>query len=96
MSSYGVPGLSFMARYVNGHGIDGSKMAADSQYRGYNYGEDGKHHETNLEAKYVVQSGPAKDLSLRLREAIHRGNADQAEGDVNEFRLIVDYPISIL
>ncbi|MCO8310953.1 OprD family porin [Pseudomonas mandelii] len=96
MDSYGIPGLSFMARYVNGRGIDGSKMATDSRYRDYGYGDDGKHHETNLEAKYVVQSGPAKDLSFRLREAIHRGNADQVEGDVNELRLIVDYPISIL
>ncbi|WP_371356273.1 OprD family porin [Pseudomonas chlororaphis] len=96
MDSYGIPGLSFMARYVNGYGIDGSKMAADSPYRGYGYGDDGKHHETNLEAKYVVQTGPAKDLSFRLREAIHRGNADQVEGDANELRLIVDYPISIL
>ena len=52
-------------------------------------------HETNLEAKYTVQTGPAKDLSLRMRQAWHRGNADQAEGDVNEFRLIADYPISI-
>lgn len=60
------------------------------------YGEDGKHHETNLEAKYVVQSGPAKDLSFRIRQAWHRANADQGEGDQNEFRLIVDYPLSIL
>jgi hypothetical protein len=26
----------------------------------------------------------------------HRGNADQAEGDQNKFRLIVDFPISVL
>ncbi|HCF3735782.1 TPA: OprD family outer membrane porin, partial [Pseudomonas aeruginosa] len=65
-------------------------------YKNYGYGEDGKHHETNLEAKYVVQSGPAKDLSFRIRQAWHRANADQAEGDQNEFRLIVDYPLSIL
>jgi len=96
MATYGVPGLSFMARYVNGKDIDGDKMAVDSPYRAYGYGEDGKHHETNLEAKYVVQEGPAKDLSFRIRQAWHRGNADQAEGDQNEFRLIVDYPISIL
>jgi imipenem/basic amino acid-specific outer membrane pore len=30
-----------------------------------------------------------------VRQAWHRGNADQAEGDYNETRLIVDYPISI-
>jgi imipenem/basic amino acid-specific outer membrane pore len=96
MAPYGVPGLSFMTRYVTGDGIDGTKMAADSPYRDYGYGADGKHHETNLEAKYVVQAGPAKDLSFRVRQAWHRGNDDQAEGDINEFRLIVDYPISIL
>nr|WP_218178931.1 OprD family porin [Pseudomonas gingeri] len=96
MASYGVPGLSFMVRYVYGDDIDGTKMAADSPYRNYQYGEDGSHHETNLEAKYIVQAGPLKDLSVRMRQAWHTANNDQAEGDVKEFRLILDYPISIL
>lgn len=96
MAEYGVPGLSFMARYVKGWDIDGTKMDASSPYADYGYGEDGKHHETNVEAKYVVQSGPAKDLSFRIRQAWHRANTDQAEGDIDEFRLIVDYPISVL
>ncbi|ALI00177.1 outer membrane porin, OprD family [Pseudomonas sp. FW306-02-F02-AA] len=96
MAEYGVPGLSFMARYAHGQGIDGTKMAADSPYRLYGYGEDGRHNETNLEAKYVVQSGPLKDLSFRARQAWHRGNNDQAEGNIDEFRLITEYPINIL
>ncbi|MEQ7917736.1 OprD family porin [Xanthomonas sp. WHRI 1810A] len=96
MATYGVPGLSFMTRFITGRDIDGSKMAADSPYRAYGYGSDGKHHETNIEAKYVVQTGPAKDLSFRIRQAFHTANADQAEGDIKEFRLIVDYPISVL
>lgn len=96
MAPYGVPGLSFMTRYISGKDIDGDKMALNSPYRAYGYGADGSHHETNLEAKYVVQTGPAKDLSFRIRQAWHRANADQAEGDINEFRLIVDYPISVL
>ncbi|NSX11354.1 OprD family porin [Pseudomonas lini] len=96
MAEYGVPGLSFMTRYVKGWDIDGTKMDVNSPYRLYGYGEDGKHHETNFEAKYVVQTGPAKDLSFRIRQAWHRANTDQAEGDINEFRLIVDYPISVL
>lgn len=95
MTTYGVPGLGFMVRYVTGDDIDGSNMPANSRYTGYQYGEDGKHHETDLEAKYVVQSGPVKDLALRMRQSWHRGNADQAEGDNNEFRLIADYPINI-
>lgn len=96
MDTYGVPGLSFMTRYINGTNIDGDHMAADSPYRAYGYGADGSHHETDVEAKYVVQSGPAKDLSFRLRQAFHRGNTDQAEADNNEMRLIIDYPLSIL
>ncbi|PZW92416.1 imipenem/basic amino acid-specific outer membrane pore [Pseudomonas sp. 478] len=95
MAEYGVPGLSFMTRYVNGWNIDGTKTPAGSLYGGL-YGEDGKHHETNLEAKYVVQTGPAKDLSFRIRQAWHTANADEGEGDIKEFRLIVDYPISVL
>lgn len=95
MAEYGVPGLSFMTRYVKGWDIDGTNTPTGSAYAGL-YGEDGKHNETNLEAKYVVQSGPAKDLSFRIRQAWHFANADQGEGDIKEFRLIVDYPLSIL
>jgi imipenem/basic amino acid-specific outer membrane pore len=36
-----------------------------------------------------------KDLSLRMRQSFHRANADQAEGDNNELRLIADYPINV-
>ncbi|MCU1737515.1 MULTISPECIES: OprD family porin [Pseudomonas] len=95
MLTYGVPGLSFMTRYIYGDDIDGTKMASNSAYNLLHYGADGTHHETDVEAKYVVQSGPAKDLSLRLRQSFHRANADQPEGDNNELRLIADYPISI-
>jgi imipenem/basic amino acid-specific outer membrane pore len=93
LASYGVPGLSFMVRYVNGSNIDGSHLPSNSTYSGY--GDDGKHHETNLEAKYVVQSGPAKDLALRMRQAWHTANGDQPDGDAKEFRLIADYPINV-
>ncbi|WP_223446723.1 MULTISPECIES: OprD family porin [Pseudomonas] len=95
MAEYGVPGLSFMTRYVKGWDIDGTKTPVGSPYAGL-YGEDGKHNETNFEAKYVVQTGPAKDLSFRIRQAWHFANADEGEGDVKEFRFIVDYPLSVL
>ncbi|EJM19175.1 outer membrane porin, OprD family [Pseudomonas sp. GM21] len=95
MAEYGVPGLSFMTRYVYGKDIDGTNTPAGSAYAGL-YGADGKHHETNLEVKYVIQNGPAKDLSFRIRQAWHSANADQGEGDINEFRLITDYPLNIL
>ncbi|PPA02905.1 outer membrane porin, OprD family [Pseudomonas sp. MWU12-2312b] len=95
MAEYGVPGLSFMTRYVKGWNIDGTNTPVGSHYAGL-YGEDGKHHETNVEVKYVIQSGPAKDLSFRIRQAWHTANADEGEGTISEFRLITDYPLNIL
>ncbi|QMV64870.1 OprD family porin [Pseudomonas berkeleyensis] len=93
MSAYGVPGLSFMARYVKGWNV-----TSDA-------GTDGKEHELGFSAKYVIQDGAAKDLSLRL--ALNRARADQvaangaanfggASGDFNEVRFFIDYPLSVL
>lgn len=87
MASYGVPGLSFMSRYVYGDDITTSS------------GEEGKEHEWNFETKYVIQEGAAKDLSFRVRHAIWRANdaynADYS-ADVNDTRLIVEYPLDVL
>ncbi|MNQ24196.1 MULTISPECIES: OprD family porin [unclassified Pseudomonas] len=87
MATYGVPGLSFMSRYVYGDNIE-----TDS-------GTEGKEHEFNFETKYVFQEGPAKDLSLRLRSAIYRANTaynEEYTADNNDVRIIVEYPLSIL
>ncbi|MFF7707999.1 OprD family outer membrane porin [Pseudomonas sp. NPDC007930] len=94
MASFGVPGLTFMARHIRGDNVQGT--VNNPFYSYYSADGEAKHHETNVEAKYVVQSGPAKDLSFRIRQAWHSANQYQADGDANEFRLIVDYPISIL
>ena len=40
------------------------------------------------------KTGAAKDLSLRLRQATHRSTA--FDNDLEEVRLIVEYPLSIL
>ena len=84
MASFGVPGLTLMSRYVTGYGID-----ANATYK------EAKEHELDLEAKYVIQSGAAKDLSLRVRNAVYRANSVYQE-DVNEVRFIVEYPLSVL
>ena len=88
MTTYGVPGLSFMTRYVTGDNID---------VEGFE--QEGKEHEWNLESKYVVQDGAAKDLSLRLRHSIYRANEAGSEvsySDRNDLRLIAEYPLDIL
>lgn len=81
MASFGVPGLSFMTRYIRGTDMD---VAA---------GNNEKERELNVEAKYVIQEGAAKDLSFRVRQAFYRNSF---EGDLNDFRLIVEYPLSVL
>lgn len=99
-ATYGLPGLTFRSRYSWGWGIDGTDAPAVSSYRNASgeplYGADGKHHEIDSEFRYVVQGGAAKDLSFRVRGAIHSGNVDQGEGDIKQLRVIIDYPISVL
>lgn len=94
MASYGIPGLKFSVRYVKGDDIDGSKADPQGGYAGLQ-GDGGRHWERNLDLRYVVQDGAAKDLSLRLRHATHRANQAQGEADVDEVRLIVEYPLDV-
>ncbi|MGO2450149.1 OprD family outer membrane porin, partial [Pseudomonas taetrolens] len=55
---------------------------------------EGKEHEFNFESKYVIQEGPAKDLSFRLRSAIYRTTSNYGT-DTNDVRVIVEYPLNI-
>ena len=96
MASYGVPGLSFMTRYGKGTDADYSNANATYMRRDANGNPltDQKRWERDIEVKYVVQSGSLKDLSLRLRQATTR--ATQFESDLDETRVIVEYPLSLL
>ena len=86
MATFGVPGLSFMTRYVNGSGANTGTTS------------NGKEWERDIEAKYVIQSGPAKDLSLRIRQATYRSSDGVYYGSasIDELRLIAQYPLNIL
>ncbi|TBU76144.1 outer membrane porin, OprD family [Pseudomonas daroniae] len=92
-TSYGVPGLSFHARYIRGTDVDGSKMDQNSPYAYYADGED--HWERDLAVGYVVQSGSVKDLSVRLRQATHRIGNGKSDVSSDQVRLIVEYPLNI-
>lgn len=84
MAAYGVSGLSFMTRYVSGSNIDMGAGNSDAEER-----------EWDMEAKYVFQEGPAKDLSLRVRQAFYNAT-NGLDNDLSDTRLIVEYPLSIL
>ena len=86
MADFGVPGLSFMTRYISGDDITTSS------------GEEGKEHEWNFESQYVIQEGAAKDLSFRLRYANYHSNGAYSDyaPDLYDTRVIVEYPLDIL
>ncbi|MFE1813720.1 OprD family porin [Metapseudomonas otitidis] len=91
MASFGVPGLTFMARYVTS---DNATIRADD--RSVTDSNAGR-WERNFEAKYVVQDGAAKDLSFRVRQATVRSDSSfGSSNDLEDVRLIVEYPLSIL
>ncbi|WP_432755035.1 OprD family porin [Pseudomonas sp. WMBT8] len=96
MQTLGIPGLSFMTRYGKGTGADYSN--ANSVYmRRDALGDpltDQRRWERDIEAKYVFQGGSLKDLSVRIRQATVRSSA--FESDLEEFRLIMEYPLAIL
>ncbi|OLS63595.1 Porin-like protein NicP precursor [Pseudomonas putida] len=83
----GLPGLTGMVRYLHGDSIDlpalgGSRLTESSK---------------DFELAYVVQSGPAKGLVLRIREAFYRnqqGAASSFRSD-NETRINIDYTLKI-
>lgn len=84
-ASAGVPGLTFMTRYVKAENV---KLGAIT---------DGTQWERDTDIAYMVQDGALKGLDLRLRNATFRqGNGLQAPGAVNEWRVIVGYKMDLL
>ncbi|CAI8781881.1 Porin-like protein NicP [Pseudomonas sp. IT-196MI5] len=77
----GVPGLTFMSRYVSGDNIK------------LKNGDEGKEWERDSEIKYVVQSGALKDVAVRLRNATYRSNYSARDAD--EVRLLVSYSVAL-
>ena len=77
----GIPGLTFMTRYVKGDNVE---LAGQSG--------EGREWERNTELQYVFQSGALKNLGIRWRNATFRSNFTR---DIDENRLIVSYTLPI-
>lgn len=86
----GIPGLSFMTRYIKGDDIDVAPGLSDSRW------------ERDSELKYTVQNGTLEGLNIRRRNATVRQNVGTStngrgvNGDVDENRLIVGYTWNLL
>lgn len=86
-AALGVPGLTFMTRYVSGYNIE---------VGGRN---DGKEWERDTDIVYTLQDGTFKGVRFHLRNAAYRssglGNLAGSR-DLNENRVIVSYTLPLL
>ena len=81
-ASIGIPGLTFMTRYITGDNVNlGSGQ------------RDGKEWERNTDIAYVFQDGTLKNLGVRWRNATMRSNFAR---DIDQNRLIVSYTLPLL
>ena len=85
-TGYGVPGLFWKTAYLRGSNID-------MEY--YGGTGEGTNREIFNQVSYTVQSGAAKDLTLRARNSILR-TSNGYWNDLNEWRLYAIYPLNIL
>jgi hypothetical protein len=81
-AALGVPGLTFMTRYVDGRNV---KTAT---------GDDGEEWERDSDLAYVIQSGALKGMSLRWRNVTFR-SGNGLTTDVDENRLILGYTLAL-
>ncbi|MCP1488255.1 hypothetical protein J3D48_004568 [Pseudomonas fluorescens] len=102
LGAFGIPGLTFMTRYVTGSHIDGTHAPQGGAYNPFDadsgeyqpqQGDGGKHWERDIDLKYIVQSGAAKDLSVQLSHVSHRANEAQAGDDIDRVYVVVQYPL---
>jgi hypothetical protein len=94
MADYGVPGLKFNVYQARGFDIDGT------HYKGTAYDVsrmDGEtHYEYGIGSSYTLQNGPLKATTVRATYTTHRASEQQADGSINEFRLVTTIPFNIL
>jgi hypothetical protein len=81
-AAVGLPGLSFMTRYVDGRN---AKTAS---------GDHGEEWERDSDLAYVIQGGALKGLSLRWRNVTFR-SGNGLSTDLDENRLILGYTLAL-
>ena len=94
MAGYGVPGLKFNIYNARGWGIDGTHYTSTGyDVRGL---EGENHYEYGIGSSYTVQSGSLKDTTVRATYTAHRASKAQADGSLDEFRVVTTIPFNIL
>ena len=78
-AALGVPGLIAGVRYIRGDNVETGSF-------------EGKDSERDLDIGYTVQSGPLKNVSVRVRNVTARSNY---RTDIDENRLILSYTLAV-
>jgi hypothetical protein len=87
-----VPGLTWTSAFVYGWDIKATNN------KGAMISDNESEREFFNQVKYTVQSGFAKDASLRVRNSYYRASNDYQSayiGDTNEWRLFLDIPVKL-
>jgi len=79
-AAVGVPGLVATVRYISSDNVD------------TNRGFEGTAHERDLNVSYTIQSGPLKNVGIRIRNVAARSNY---RSDIDENRLILSYTLAL-
>jgi hypothetical protein len=95
LAEYGVPGLKLNVYHARGWDIDGTHYKGTG-YSGLNRMDGESHFEYGVGGLYQVQTGPLKASTVRATYTTHRASANQADGSLNEFRLVTTVPFNIL
>jgi len=90
-ASIGVPGLTFMTRYLTGDGFDRNVGTANNP----NVISGGKQWERDTDIGYTFQDGALKNLNVKWRNATSRNNYSRGT-NIDENRLIVSYTIPLM
>lgn len=81
-AALGLPGLTFMTRYVDGSHVQTSTV------------RNGREWERDTDLVYTVQSGPLKSVNVRLRNATLR-SSNGLISDIDENRIIIGYSLAL-
>ncbi|MBI6605666.1 MULTISPECIES: OprD family porin [Pseudomonas] len=81
-AALGLPGLTFMTRYVDGSHAQTATV------------RNGREWERDTDLVYTVQSGPLKNVNVRLRNATLR-SSNGLTSDIDENRVIIGYTLAL-
>lgn len=79
-AAMGIPGLTFMTRYLRGDDFDGPG------------GRSGHEWERNTDIGYVFQKGALKNFGVKLRNGTYRSTSN----DIDQTRFILSYTLPLL